>query len=233
MITRYRMKKLILVTGLLLVLGISYACSENKRGADAEMYAIEMVEGYEMADDTVSLAAIEYLKNPEWTKSEMEQYPDLAGLFDALNRFDFDAITLRYKEKLKDSPEFQTLVKHIEYNIMRGLQEAAKNKTAGGTFLEPGDEVITVSAYQNWVNDMCSKSEKPEVSDSSTNTSDNSSVTSYTVDKEKLKSEARAKQSQSQRLNAPQQRQQQAPQHRQKQTQQQQKKSSSASTNLL
>lgn len=103
--------------------------------------------------------AVTYLDgNTVWTKSEMEKYDHLKGLYDALNTFNFDALfssemETNWKNKLKGSEKFQKLIGHAEWCRK---QKWDPSRQPDGSYNAPGDEAITVQAYMEWIDDGCS-----------------------------------------------------------------------------
>lgn len=99
-------------------------------------------------------AAIAYLdQNAKWNRDEMEQFPLLKGLFDDLNSFNFKALHDLWESKLIDSKKFTQLMGHVAVNERNGWNVRSR----GPQFLtEPGDVVITVQSYMNWINRECS-----------------------------------------------------------------------------
>lgn len=83
--------------------------------------------------------ALEYLDNAtgQWTRDELEKYPDLKGLFDELNTYDFKKILVR-ENVLGRSKNYQEIRKVI---ILNG------NKSFQGKFCGEKDFTITVSNY--------------------------------------------------------------------------------------
>ncbi len=86
-------------------------------------------------------SATEYLDSHKvWNRSEMEQYPDLKGLFDDLNNYDRDRIVDHWAPKLAGSKNFTRVA-----NAMRNSRQ--KNRDLSGTHNKPGDENITWITY--------------------------------------------------------------------------------------
>lgn len=87
--------------------------------------------------------AISYLDaNKAWERDKLNQYPDLKGLFEELNTYDFDKLKNREK-KLQKSSQYQELIKAIDRN---------KTKKFQGKYNGEGDNVITVSNYIDRLN---------------------------------------------------------------------------------
>lgn len=89
------------------------------------------------------IKAIEYLdRNELWRADSLERYEVTKGLFDELNRFDFDAVTKR-KDVLSDSKTFLELCTRIEKK---------KTPSPKGTYLsDEQDKSITPRLYINRV----------------------------------------------------------------------------------
>ena len=116
--------------------------------------------------------AISYLDaNEAWEREKLNQYPDLKGLFEELNTYDFDKLKNRGK-KLQKSSQYQELIKAIDRN---------KTKKFQGKYNGEGDNVITVSSYIDRLN----KDTKPSAN------AGTSKGTSTKSDKEQNKSNPR------------------------------------------
>lgn len=82
--------------------------------------------------------AINYLQsNEKWEKDSLDKYPDLKGLFEELNNYNFEAIKNR-SDKLKSSDRYNELIEAIETN---------NSKNLGGNFNNENDYIITVPRY--------------------------------------------------------------------------------------
>lgn len=145
--------------GILAICGVFSGSKEAPKGeagkSGYETPAGPFADTGEAADPKGTLeAAIQYLnENKKWTRSEMESYAYLKGLYDDLNSFNFPKITGEWSDKLKKSKSFSEVVDNSAVCAKQGWN--AKSKTAGGTFNEPGDEVIIVQNYNYWVNKRC------------------------------------------------------------------------------
>lgn len=79
-------------------------------------------------------AGVEYLAtHNRWNRDEMEQYPALQGLWDAVNTYQLDEIK-RYNEYLSSTPLI---------TIVEGLEQSPKT----GYYASRNDHVITLSTY--------------------------------------------------------------------------------------
>lgn len=81
-------------------------------------------------------------ENNVWNRSKMEAYPEIAGLWDALNERDFDKI-LTYKDYLKNSERFRKVIEAVEKN---------KDKKFKGKHTTK-DNDITIEGYIKALND--------------------------------------------------------------------------------
>lgn len=108
--------------------------------------------------DSLSLEnAIKYLdEKTVWDKNEMEKYPDLQGLFDALNRFELSAIIDEWSDKLKDSEKILKIKEAAEKNSNNGWNP--KQKGHNPTYNKENDMQIDVSNYIKWLDKDQSKS---------------------------------------------------------------------------
>jgi len=91
------------------------------------------------SDSVSSLAkAIAYLDgNQKWERDDLMKYPELVGLFEEMNNYEFDQILLR-KKSLTASRKFTGLVNAIDDN---------KSKNFSGTYIGGNDFGITVERY--------------------------------------------------------------------------------------
>lgn len=97
-------------------------------------------------------------EKPVWDKTEMDKYPEIKGLWDALNERDFDTI-LKYEKKLEKSKVFKEIIAIIKKNPEREFKESfCTNKS---------DTKITIQRYKN----ILSGSGKQNVSSKQTPTS--------------------------------------------------------------
>ena len=119
--------------------------TNNPSGNMLEAEAIAYLDGNKVNEKLV------------WRRSEMETYPILRGLYDALNEFDFNKVIHEYAPQLTGSNEFNTLMSHIEKNHKNGWETYAKKKTTGGTYNDTGDEMIDINNYKLWIDSNCTK----------------------------------------------------------------------------
>lgn len=86
--------------------------------------------------------AIMYLdQNEKWRKSEMESYPELSGLWDAMNAYDYDGVA-SYFRLLQLSDNYMQLLDAMRYN--RGY---ITSNFDGRIYNATQDDVITVPTY--------------------------------------------------------------------------------------
>jgi len=104
----------------------------------------------EDSDDNSLSEAIKYLdENDVWSKSEMEKYYELKGLFDDMNAFDFSKILNYWRQKLNTSQGFSKVCISAEktYNNKWNPKQDIHNPT----YNKPGDERINLTNYINWL----------------------------------------------------------------------------------
>ena len=95
-------------------------------------------------------AAIKYLdNNSTWSKSEMEKYPDLKGLFDDMNNFNLDNILYVWADKLSSSTKFKNVCESAKktYNNAWDPKQGSHNPT----YNKPDDDRISLTNYINWL----------------------------------------------------------------------------------
>ena len=102
------------------------------------------------SEDASLDAAIKYLdNNSTWTKSEMEKYPDLQGLFDDMNTFKFSKLLNDWQGKLSNSKQFKKVFESAsktnrnDWNPKQGSHNPTYNKY--------DDEQIRLTNYINWL----------------------------------------------------------------------------------
>lgn len=99
---------------------------------------------YQLAD------AIKYLdNNTVWDKSVMEKYPDLQGLFDAMNEFRLEELTNGWASKLNDSKNFQKVCESAQKNLDKNWNP--KQGTHQPTYNKPSDGQVNLTNYINWL----------------------------------------------------------------------------------
>lgn len=103
-----------------------------------------------ISEDASLDAAIKYLdNNSTWTKSEMEKFPDLQGLFDDMNTFNFSKLLNDWQGKLSNSKQFKKVFESAsktnrnDWNPKQGSHNPTYNKS--------DDEQIRLTNYINWL----------------------------------------------------------------------------------
>ena len=92
-----------------------------------------------------SAAAIKYLDdNNAWNKAELDKFPELRGLFEDLNSYNFSKIINVWGPKLSKSSRFQQVVGSA-INCQTRKKFVPK---AGETYCKTGDTKITVYPYR-------------------------------------------------------------------------------------
>ena len=92
--------------------------------------------------------AVRYLDtNRTWTRTEMEQFPDLRGLYNDMNVIDRHKIVETWGPKLKESRTFQSIVEHAKMSY----RKKARIKGNRNTFNDRDDEKIAVQSYLNTI----------------------------------------------------------------------------------
>lgn len=108
-------------------------------------------------DDLYTLEnAIKYLdEKDKWTKDELDKYPDLEGLFEDLNGFNFSALEAR-KENLSKSNNFKLILDAVVVN---------KNRTTFPDHFNsnPNDFTITVAKYIDVLKNFTPKENNDQV----------------------------------------------------------------------
>ena len=104
-------------------------------------------------DDTADIsldAAIKYLdSNTTWTKSDMEKYPDLRGLFEDMNTFDLTKLLNNWHQKLSNSQQFKKVCDSANKTYSNGWNP--KQRSHNPTYNKPNDEQISLTNYINWL----------------------------------------------------------------------------------
>lgn len=101
------------------------------------------------ADITLA-AAIKYLdNNSTWSKSEMEKYPDLKGLFDDMNNFNLDNILYVWADKLSSSTKFKNVCESAKKTYNNAWDP--KQGSHKPTYNKPDDDRISLTNYINWL----------------------------------------------------------------------------------
>ena len=95
-------------------------------------------------------AAIKYLDgNSTWTKSDMEKFPDLIGLFDDMNTFNLSSLLNKWYKKLSNSQQFKKVCESVNKTYNNGWDP--KQGSHNPTYNKPNDEQISLTNYINWL----------------------------------------------------------------------------------
>ena len=107
----------------------SYGTAGNQPGKDANLNKSENNGG-------VMSKVTDYLDTHEkWNRNEMEKFPEISGLWDAINNRDFNQILI-HEEQLKGSSRFKELVQAVKDN---------QNKSFPQPYIKsPNDVDITI-----------------------------------------------------------------------------------------
>ena len=113
--------------------------------------ADNQVESGQNGTADISLdAAIKYLDgNSTWTKSDMETYPDLIGLFEDMNTFDLSSLLNDWYDKLSKSQQFKKVRESANKTLSNGWNP--KQGSHNPTYNKPDDEQISLTNYINWL----------------------------------------------------------------------------------
>ena len=113
--------------------------------------ADNQVESGQNGTADISLdAAIKYLDgNSTWTKSDMETYPDLIGLFEDMNTFDLSSLLNDWYDKLSKSQQFKKVYESANKTLSNGWNP--KQGSHNPTYNKPDDEQISLTNYINWL----------------------------------------------------------------------------------
>ncbi len=96
-------------------------------------------------DKDLQEKAINYLNSTTtWNKDSIAYYPFLEGLFEALNKFDFQEIVNTWGPKLKNVPEFQKVVEAANTALNEDWKSKQVNPT---TYNRVGDNLIMLNNY--------------------------------------------------------------------------------------
>ena len=100
--------------------------------------------------DTSIEAAIKYLDNNDvWSKSEMEMYPDLRGLYDDMNNFNFSSLLDKWHSILHTSQNFKNVCESANKTYSHSWNP--KQDPHNPTYNKPGDEQISLINYIKWL----------------------------------------------------------------------------------
>ena len=120
-------------------------------------------ESNEDASDTYSLEdAINYLdKNKVWSKSELDKYPELRGLYEDMNNFDLERLVDYWYPSLSESEQFAKIKDSAKKSLDKGWNP--KQDPHSDAYNKDGDEQINTVNYVNWLDqDRSPKTKKTE-----------------------------------------------------------------------
>ena len=104
---------------------------------------------YGTVDNSID-AAIKYLDaNSTWTKSDMEKYPALKGLYKDMNDFNLSKLLNEWSTKLESSQKFQKVCESA--NKTNNNNWNPRQGSHNPTYNKPNDEQISVTNYINWL----------------------------------------------------------------------------------
>lgn len=95
-------------------------------------------------------AAVKYLdEKTVWTKSAMDKYPDLIGLYEDMNNFNLSRLLNEWSTKLASSEKFQKVCESANktYTNSWNPSQGPHNPT----YNQPNDEQINLTNYINWL----------------------------------------------------------------------------------
>ena len=111
---------------------------------------VQVESGQNGTTDISFDAAIKYLDgHSTWTKSDMEKYPDLKGLFEDMNTFNFTNLLNDWQNKLSNSQQFKKVCESANKTYSHGWDP--KQAPHYPTYNEPDDEQISLTNYINWL----------------------------------------------------------------------------------
>jgi len=114
----------------------SQVAEESESNADTDTYTLE--------------AAVKYLdEKAVWTKSEMDQYPDLQGLFEDMNNFNLPKLLNEWSAKLATSQRFKKVCESANKTYTNGWNPSQGSHNP--TYNQPNDEQISLTNYINWL----------------------------------------------------------------------------------
>lgn len=114
----------------------SQVAEESESAADTDAYTLEV--------------AVKYLdEKTVWTKSEMEQYPDLQGLFEDMNNFNLSRLLNEWSTKLASSQRFKKVCESANKTYTNGWNPSQGPHNP--TYNQPNDEQISLTNYINWL----------------------------------------------------------------------------------
>lgn len=124
-----------------------------------ESVNIDNIESSNSANIYTLNNAIIYLDSASvWSKSEMEKYPDLQGLYDDMNTFNLQQLTSDWYLKLSSSIKYKQVYQSA--NKTKTNNWNPKQGSHNPTYNKEGDEKINITNYINWLdNDQSSSSQ--------------------------------------------------------------------------
>lgn len=94
--------------------------------------------------------AVKYLDGKKvWTKSEMDKYPDLQGLFEDMNNFNLSKLLNEWSAKLASSKNFMKVRESAYKTYTNGWDPSQGSHDP--TYNQPNDERISLTNYINWL----------------------------------------------------------------------------------
>ena len=94
--------------------------------------------------------ALKYLdEKAVWTKSEMDKYPDLQGLFEDMNNFNLSRLLNEWSTKLSSSQSFKKVCESANKTYKNGWNPSQGYHNP--TYNQPNDEQISLTNYINWL----------------------------------------------------------------------------------
>lgn len=94
--------------------------------------------------------AVKYLdEKTVWTKSEMDKYPDLQGLFEDMNNFNLSQLLNEWNSKLASSQRFKKVYESADKTHTKGWNP--RQGKHNPTYNQPNDEQISLTNYINWL----------------------------------------------------------------------------------
>lgn len=94
--------------------------------------------------------AINYLDNNNvWSKSEMDKYPALQGLFEDMNHFNLSQLINDWSSKLSSSQRFVKVYESANRTFTNGWEP--RQDPHNPTYNQPNDEQINLTNYTNWL----------------------------------------------------------------------------------
>lgn len=114
----------------------SQVTEESISAADTDTYTLE--------------AAVKYLdEKTVWKKSEMDQYPNLQGLFEDMNNFNLSRLLNEWSTKLASSQRFKKVCESANKTYTNGWNPSQGSHNP--TYNLPNDEKISLTNYINWL----------------------------------------------------------------------------------